>query len=48
MVHQGLESSWGIGKAKGHYQELTVALMGSEGSFQYVFWAHLNLVIASS
>ena len=38
----------GIGKAKRHYQELVMALVGSKSNFGYVFWAYSNLVIASS
>jgi hypothetical protein len=45
MVHETLESRWGITQAKGHDQELIVALMSSKGCLGNVILFHMYLVV---
>ena len=45
MIHEALESGGSITQAKGHEQELTVALMGSKCNLRNVCLFHMYLVV---
>jgi hypothetical protein len=45
MIHETLESGGGITQAKGHDQELIVALMSSKGHLGNVNLFHTYLVV---
>ena len=45
VIHDILESGWGIGKPKRHYPELVVALVGLESCFVFILQQHPDLVI---
>ena len=46
MMHEALEGGGGITQAKGHDQELIVALMSAKGRLGNVCLFHMYLVIA--
>lgn len=44
VVHRRLERRWGITEAKGHYPELVMTLVRTEGRLVYVGVRHSNLM----
>ena len=48
MIHEALESGWGITQAKWHDQELIVTCMSSKCNLRNVFFFHMYLVVSST
>lgn len=37
IIHEGLKSGWSVCKAKGHYLEFVMSVMGSESCLRNIF-----------
>ena len=48
VVHECLESGWGIAEAKGHYCGFIESEGRLEGSFVFISFADLNIVVSPS
>ena len=48
VVHARLESCWGIGQSKGHYQKLKIPIVTSEHFLRDILLPHLDLMIPGS